>query len=166
MADTCFAGINFASADTEFRTDFGLHHAVHVAVQNGEFQRGEPQRSYKFIVLAVIGLFLLAVDGIHRKSLIIREVYGFNDSPAPVRPVAKKADKAVYFTVAGKFDRDFFSLAVFAVNLVYFMTDILVEKADSSLRYVVAVRHGIVYLVYIPSARRNHGLNKVVYLRI
>ena len=74
---------------------------------------------YKLIVFTVIRLFLFkAVYGIHWQSFIIRKVYGFNDSSAPVRSVAKKTDEVVYFTIAGKFDRDFFSFAVFAVNLM------------------------------------------------
>ena len=36
--DTCFSAVDPASADAEFGANFGLHHAVHIAVQNGKFQ--------------------------------------------------------------------------------------------------------------------------------
>ena len=45
----------------------------------------------------------------------------------------------VYFTIAGKFNRDFFSFTIFAVNLIGAVTDELIQKTDSGLRYVVAV---------------------------
>lgn len=41
FADTCFAGIYFTSADAEFGADFGLHHTVHITVQDGKLQCGE-----------------------------------------------------------------------------------------------------------------------------
>ena len=40
LADTCLTGIYLVSSDAEFGADFGLHHAVHVAVQNGKLQCG------------------------------------------------------------------------------------------------------------------------------
>lgn len=40
LADACFPVIDSTSADSEFRTYFGLLHAVHIAIQNGEFQSG------------------------------------------------------------------------------------------------------------------------------
>ena len=43
-----------ASSDAEFRADFGLHHAVHIAVQNSEFQSGELQGIHKSIIFRVI----------------------------------------------------------------------------------------------------------------
>lgn len=39
--DACLAGIYLASADVEFDTNFGLHHTVHVAVQDGKSQCGD-----------------------------------------------------------------------------------------------------------------------------
>lgn len=48
-----------------------------------------------------------------------------------------------------KFNSDVLPFAVFAVNLIGGMTNKLIEKADSSLRYVVAVRYDIVYLVHM-----------------
>ena len=41
LTDACLAGIYRASADTEFGADFGLPHAVHIAVQDGKFQCGQ-----------------------------------------------------------------------------------------------------------------------------
>ena len=38
LANTRLTVIDGASADAEFGADFGLHHAVHVTVQNGKFQ--------------------------------------------------------------------------------------------------------------------------------
>ena len=38
LTDTCFSAVDPASADAEFGANFGLHHAVHIAVQNGKFQ--------------------------------------------------------------------------------------------------------------------------------
>ena len=40
LTNTCLSVIDSSSADTEFSTDFGLYHSVHIAVQNGEFQSG------------------------------------------------------------------------------------------------------------------------------
>ena len=40
LADARFAVIYSPSADAEFCADFGLPHAVHVAVQNCQFQSG------------------------------------------------------------------------------------------------------------------------------
>ena len=40
LSYACFAVVYRASADAEFGADFGLSHAVHIAVQNGEFQGG------------------------------------------------------------------------------------------------------------------------------
>ena len=36
-ANARFSAVDFASADTEFSTNFGLYHTVHVAVQNSKF---------------------------------------------------------------------------------------------------------------------------------
>ena len=101
-------------------------------------------------MLAVIGLFLFkAVDGIHRQRLVIREVYGFDDSPAPVRSITKKTDEAVYFAVAGKFDRDFFAFAIFTVNLVNGMSYELIQKtrlkemADQMLDMLATAREAL-----------------------
>ena len=78
-ADTCFAVIYSSSADTEFGTDFSLPHAVHIAIQYGEFQCGELQGVDKFVVFAVICLLLFkAVDRIHRQRLVIRKIYVFD----------------------------------------------------------------------------------------
>ena len=69
-------------------------------------------------IFAVIRLLVFkAVHGIHGQSLIVCKINGFDDSTTPVRSVTKKADEAVYFTVARKFNGDFFALAIFAVNL-------------------------------------------------
>lgn len=67
-----------------------------------------------------------AVDGIHRQSLVIRKVYGFNDSPAPVWSITKKIDEVVYLTIARKFYGDLFSSFVFAVNFIGAVTDGLI----------------------------------------
>ena len=73
----------------------------------------------KSIVPVVICLLRLkAVYGIGGESFVICEIYGFNDSSAPVRSVAQKIYEVVYFAITCKFYRDFFSLFVFAVNLV------------------------------------------------
>ena len=40
LTDACLAGIYRASADTEFGADFGLPHAVHIAVEYCKFQSG------------------------------------------------------------------------------------------------------------------------------
>ena len=110
----------------------------------------ELQCAYKLIVFAVIGLFLFkAVHGIHWQSLRVCKIYGFDDSPAPVRSVTKKIDEVVYFTITGKFNGDFFPFAVFAVNFRCFSSCKLIEKAYSGLRYVVAVRYDIVYFVHV-----------------
>ena len=76
---------------------------------------------------------LKAVDGIHRQSFVIHEVYGLNDSSATVRSVTKKIDEVIYFAVASKFYRDILSFAVFAVNFIGGMTNKLIQKADSDL---------------------------------
>ena len=41
LTDACLAVIDRTSADTEFGADFGLHHSVHVAVQDRKLQCGE-----------------------------------------------------------------------------------------------------------------------------
>ena len=41
LTDTCFSAVDPASADTELGADFGLHHTVHVAVQDGKSQCGD-----------------------------------------------------------------------------------------------------------------------------
>ena len=72
-----------ASADTELGADFGLSHSVHIAVQYGEFQCGELQGVDKFVVFAVIRLFVFkTIYGIHGQSLVICKVYGLNDFAA------------------------------------------------------------------------------------
>ena len=40
LADARFPVIDSTSADAEFGADFGLPHAVHIAIQDGEFQSG------------------------------------------------------------------------------------------------------------------------------
>ena len=52
----------------------------------------------------------------------------------------------IYFAVAGKFDCNFFSFAVFAVNLISGMTDKLIQKSDCSLGFFLTVRYVIVVL--------------------
>ena len=90
-----------------------------------------------------------AIHGIYWQCLIIREVNGFNDSSAPVRSVAQKAYKAVYFTIAGKLDSDFFAFTVFSVNLRYISACELLQKTDSSLGNVITVRYDIIYLAHV-----------------
>ena len=80
-----------------------------------------------------------AIHGIHRQSLIIRKINRFDNRSASIRSVTKKVYKVVYFTITCKFDSDFFSFAVFAVNFIGGMTDKLIEKTDSGLRHIVAV---------------------------
>ena len=41
LTDACLAGVYRTSADTEFGADLCLPHAVHIAVQDGEFQNGQ-----------------------------------------------------------------------------------------------------------------------------
>ena len=89
-----------------------------------------------------------AVYGIHWQGFIVREVYGFNDSSAPVRSVAKKIDEVVYLTIAGKFNGDVFPCAVFAVNIRCFSAYELIEEANSGLRYVIAIRYDMVYTLF------------------
>ena len=38
LTDACFSAVDPASADTKFCADFGLHHTVHIAVQDSQFQ--------------------------------------------------------------------------------------------------------------------------------
>ena len=150
LSDACFTVVYCSAAYSEFCTDFGLSHTVHIAVQYGKFQCGKLQVLYKLIIFAVIRLFVFkAIHGIHRQSLIIRKVYGFDDCSSPVRSVTKKIDEVIYFTIAGKFNRYFFSFAVFTVNLIGCMADELIQKADCRLRYVVAIRYDIVYLAHV-----------------
>ena len=86
-----------------------MPHAVHIAIQYGEFQCGELQGVDKFVVFAVICLLLFkAVDRIHRQRLVIRKIYVF-DCAASVGAVAQAADESVYFTIAGNFDGDLFA---------------------------------------------------------
>ena len=80
-----------------------------------------------------------AVHGIHWQSLIVCKVYGFDNRSSSVGFVAQMLDEMIYFTVAGKFYGDFFAFAAFAVNLIGAVTDELIQKTDSGLRYVVAV---------------------------
>ena len=40
LAYACFPTVDFASADAEFGADFCLPHAVHITIQDGEFQSG------------------------------------------------------------------------------------------------------------------------------
>ena len=47
FSDACFAMIDSSSAYSEFRADFGLSHAVHIAVQNSRFQSGKFWCAYK-----------------------------------------------------------------------------------------------------------------------
>ena len=88
LTDACLTVVYCSATYSKFGADFGLYHAVHIAVQNGELQSRQLQRAYKLIVFAVIGLLMFkAVYWIHWQSFIVREVYGFNDCPAPVRSV-------------------------------------------------------------------------------
>ena len=50
---------------------------------------------------------------------------------------------------AGDFNGDIPAVVVFAVNLMDGMSDILAEKTDGSLGYVIAVRDDIIYLAYM-----------------
>ena len=55
-------------------------YTVHLVLQYGKLQFSKTERVYKFVVLAVIWLFLFkAVYGIHGQSLIISEINRFND---------------------------------------------------------------------------------------
>lgn len=38
LPDACLAVVDGPSADAELGADFRLHHAIHVAIQNGKFQ--------------------------------------------------------------------------------------------------------------------------------
>ena len=80
-----------------------------------------------------------AIHRIHWKSLVVRKIYGFNDCSASVWSVTKKINEVVYFTITGKFYRDFFSFTVLAVDFIGCMTDELIEKTNGSLCYVIAV---------------------------
>mgnify|MGYP004717764645 CR=1 FL=1 len=115
--------VDRTSADAEFGADLRLHHAVHITVQNGEFQSGKMQGFYNGIIFAEIGLLLSkAIHGIHGQRLVIGKInvirlFGF---PAQAHKFA------VYFAITRKFDRDFFSFAVFAVNLMDGFADELI----------------------------------------
>ena len=89
------------------------------------------------------------VHGIHWQCFVIRKIYGFDNCSSPVRSVTKKIDEVIYFTIAGKFNGDFFPFTVFAVNLMGTVTDELIQEADGSLSNVVAVRYDIVYLAHM-----------------
>ena len=54
MTDACLAVVYRASPYAEFGTDFGLSHAIHIAVQNSKFQRRELQGIHKSIIFRVI----------------------------------------------------------------------------------------------------------------
>ena len=40
LSDTRFPVVYGSATDAQFRAHFGLPHAVHIAIQNGEFQSG------------------------------------------------------------------------------------------------------------------------------
>ena len=54
LTDACLAVIYCASSDAEFGTDFGLHHAIHIAIKYGKLQRRELQGIHKSIIFRVI----------------------------------------------------------------------------------------------------------------
>ena len=62
---------------------------------------------------------------------------------------AKTHKLVVNFTVTCDFDCDVFASAVFAVNLMNCPADELIQKADSSLRYVVSVRYDIIDFTHV-----------------
>ena len=102
------------------------------------------------IIFTVICLFLFkAVYGIGGESFVICEIDRFDDRSSPVGFVTQKPDELIYFAIAGKFDGDVFSFAVFAVNLICCMTDELILKTDCRLRYVITVRYDIVYFSHV-----------------
>ena len=111
--------IDSASADAEFGADFGLSHAIHIAVQDSEFQSGEFQCIHKFVIFCVICLFLFkAVYGIHWQRPVVRKIYVF-DHTVSVGAIAQAADESVYFTIAGNFDGDLFATVDFREELCY-----------------------------------------------
>ena len=82
-------------------------------------------------------LLFKAIHGIHGESLIIREVNVF-DLSVPVGS-----------TVAGEFNGDVFSFAVFAVDFVNIPSLELIQETDGGLCHVIAVRYDIVYLAHM-----------------
>ena len=55
----------------------------------------------------------------------------------------------IYLTVAGEFNGDVFSFAVFAVDFVNIPSLELIQETDSGLCHVIAVRNDIVYLAHM-----------------
>ena len=131
LADARFSAVDPASADAEFGADLRLHHAVHITVQNGEFQSGKMQGFYNGIMFAEIGLLLFkAIHGIHGQRLVIGKInvirlFGFS---------AQTHKFAVYFAVAGKFNGDILSFAVFTVDFMNGSSEELIQETYCSLR--------------------------------
>ena len=83
---------------------------------------------YKFIIFGIIGLLVFkAVDGINRKRLVICKVYGFDNRSTPVRSVQQSVNKAIHFTITGKFYGDFLAFSIFSVNLRYLSSGELIQ---------------------------------------
>ena len=61
---------------------------------------------------------------------------------------------------------NFFSLFVFTVNFIGSMTYKLIEKADSSLCYVITVRYDIVYLTHMVQVFDETDIQFVCYFHI
>ena len=150
FADAGFTEIYSTSAYSEFGADFRLYHAVHVAVQDCKFQRGQMQFFDKFIIFGIIRLLVFkTIDGIHWQCLIIRKVYGFDDRSPPVRSCSQRVNEMVYFSITGKFYGDLLAFAVFAVNLRYLSSGELIQEADSGLGYIVTIRYDISDFVHM-----------------
>lgn len=146
---TCFSVIDGSSSDTQLCAYCGLLHSVHVAVQNCKLQCGELQCFNQCVVFRVIRLFLFkAVYGIHRQCLVIGKVYVFDDSVS-VCSVTQCVDKSVHLSIASEFYSNLFTTPVFTVNFGYLSTCKLPKKATCSLRNVISVRYGVVYLVHV-----------------
>ena len=86
-----------------------------------------------------------AVYEIHRKCLIACKinVRDFLHLPAVTHQLI------IYFPIAGKFDRDYFSTSVFAVNIGNLSADELIQKADCRLCYVIAIRYDIIHFSHM-----------------
>ena len=146
---TCFSVIDGSSSYTQLRTYCGLLHSVHVAVQNCKLQCGELQCFNQCVVFCIIRLFLFkAVYGIHRQCLVIGKVYVFDDSVS-VGSVTQAVYKSVYFTIAGTFYCNLFTISIFAVNSGYLSSCKLPKETTRRLSNVVSVRYGIAYFVHM-----------------
>ena len=97
---------------------------------------------------------------------MICEIDRFDDRSSSVRSVAQKVYEVVYFTIAGKFNGDFFPFTVFAVDLVDGSANELIQEANCRLGNVVSVRYDIVNLAHVMQIFDEPDIQSVCHFHI